>query len=546
MYKKLFLMFCMVAINYMANAQTTIRGTVKNHNGEPISYCSIGIRNSDTGAVSDENGNYTLTISDDLKEDIIFSAFGYQDEKKHKNELLKNSHLILEPESTVMETMVINLQKMKEKTIGQKKRPMLTFSKMFDKNVPTIEQGTIFKLYEKTKLKSYQFHIIPSSRYAQITLKLNIYEVKNNIPGKVLLDENIIFKTSATGWQKIDLSSYGLVFNNKNEIAVTMQLVDYKPLENEAFSFGISAKKSLAKNLLFRYQSQGNWERSEGIFISSLEIAYLKKNNDKEVLKDIEDEIVSAEDAQIKMLATYYQSKEQAAKTIYGKSKKGKYVDTGDATIYYESYGKGTPLLLLHGNNGNISDFYNQIPLLSKYFEVIAIDTRGQGRSTDMSTADYSYELFAADLLKVIESNGWKKVSIIGWSDGGNTGLIFNSQHPDRVNKLVTIGSNLEPSGVSEDLLAEFEKQLAEKKGNLRLVRLMLNHPHINSAQLASIQNEVLVIAGSEDVIKKEHTQLIHESIKDSDIEIIPDATHYIPFEQPEKLNNILLTFLLK
>ncbi len=246
------------------------------------------------------------------------------------------------------------------------------------------------------------------------------------------------------------------------------------------------------------------------------------------------------------MLATYYQSKEQAAKTIYGKSKKGKYVDIGDATIYYESYGKGTPLLLLHGNNGNISDFYNQIPLLSKYFEVIAIDTRGQGRSTDMTSADYSYELFAADLLKVIESNGWKKVSIVGWSDGGNTGLIFNSQHPDRVHKLVTIGANLEPAGVNENLRAEFENQMEEKKGNLRLVKLMLNHPHIDSTQLASIHNDVLVIAGSEDVIKKDHTQLIHEFIKGSEMEIIPNATHYIPFEQPEVLNNLLLTFLLK
>lgn len=545
MYKKLFLMFCMVAISYMTNSQTTINGTVKNHNGEPITYCSIGIRNSDIGAVSDENGNYTVVIPDDLNEDIIFSAFGYQDEKKNKNELIKNSHLILESESTVMETMVINLQNMKEKTIGQKTRPMLTFSKMFDKNVPTIEQGNIFNLYEKTKLKSYRFHIIPSSRYAQITLKLNIYEVKNNIPGKVLLDENIIFKTSATGWQTIDLSSYGLVFTNRNEIAVTMQLVDYKPMENDVFSFGISAKKSLSKNLLFRYQSQGSWERTEGVFIANLEVAYLKKNNDMEI-NDMGNEVVDTEDARINMLSTYYQSKEQASKTIYGKNKKGKYVDTGDAKIYYESYGKGTPLLLLHGNNGDISDFYNQIPLLSKYFEVIAIDTRGQGRSTDMTTTDYSYELFAADLLKVIQSNGWKKVSIIGWSDGGNTGLIFNSQHPDMVNKLVTIGANLDPSGVTENLLNEFEIQLSEKKGNLRLVKLMLNHPHINSAQLDSIHNEVLVIAGSEDVIKKEHTQLIHQSIKGSEIKIIPNATHYIPFEQPKQLNDLLLTFLLK
>ncbi|RZL04540.1 MAG: alpha/beta hydrolase, partial [Pedobacter sp.] len=144
-------------------------------------------------------------------------------------------------------------------------------------------------------------------------------------------------------------------------------------------------------------------------------------------------------DTDTQSLISYYKNKESADKTNYGKDKNGKFVDIVDAKIYYECYGKGDPLILLHGNNGSISDFYKLIPELSKHYTVIAIDTRGQGKSTDLTTSDYTYELFANDLLQVINTLNLGKINILGWSDGGNTGLIFNAAHPEKVNKLITI-----------------------------------------------------------------------------------------------------------
>jgi hypothetical protein len=118
---------------------------------------------------------------------------------------------------------------------------------MFDQNVPTIEQGNIFAVYQKTRPVSYNFYIIPSSKFEQITMKLNIYSVKNNEPDRSLLQENIIYKTSTTGWQKIDLSEYKLSFNNLDKIAVTLQLVDHKALPDIDFVFGVSAKSRFQK-----------------------------------------------------------------------------------------------------------------------------------------------------------------------------------------------------------------------------------------------------------------------------------------------------------
>ncbi|KQB98821.1 alpha/beta fold hydrolase [Pedobacter sp. Hv1] len=528
-------------------AQTTFEGSVKNKDNDFIPYCSIGIKNTKIGTITNEKGAYKFLIPDSLKDkEIVFSSVGYFDKIVSANELKRNSHIILDDKATALQEVVISAKKLKEKIIGQKSRPFLTFSKMFDKNVPTIEQGNIFEIYQKTRLESYNFYIIPSSKYAQITLKLNIYSLKNDRPDKSLLKENIIYKTSSIGWQNINLSNYKLLFNGLDQIAITLQLVEYKPLADTEFVFGVSAKKTLSKNLLFRYQSQGNWEAYEGSFISNINISYSKDPGEKEIVEAKEAE--AQNDPNTKTFVEVYKNREKAQKTMYGKNKEGKYMELQDAKIYYETYGKGEPLILLHGNNGSIADFYQQIPFFSKYYRVIAIDTRGQGRSTDLSTNEYSYQQFAADLFKLTQHLKLDKINILGWSDGGNTGLIFNAEHPELVNKLITIGANLNPNGVEEDLINTFKQQLsANTTGtNQRLIRLMLNQPNITTEQLNHINNPVLVMAGNNDVIKEAHTKSIQAAIRNATLQIIPNASHYVPFEQPEKLNELVLKFLGK
>ena len=530
-----------VTICTILQAQIKLKGSVKDSNNLPISYCSIGIKNSEVGAITDENGNFSIEIPGNLsKSHLIFDASGYDEISKSIEEIQQNSIIILNEKSISLTEVTLKTEKMKEKIIGQKTRPMLTFSKMFNQNVPTIEQGNIFEIYPNTKLNAFNFHIIPSSKYEEITLKVNIYVVKNGLPTESLLDENIIYKTSTTGWQKIDLTPYKFRFKNVDKIAVTLQLVDYKKLAQEDFVFGVSAKKSLAKDLLFRYQSQGNWEASAGVFIANLDILYSK---DKLTINEEKPEEI---DTKTQELISYYQHKEDAKKSIYGKNKTGKYIDVNDAKIYYEEYGQGEPLIFLHGNNGSIEDFYQQIPFFAKQYRVIAIDTRGQGKSTDLTNTPYTYEAFANDLLQVVQKLNLKKVNLIGWSDGGNTALIFNAQHPVLINKIVTIGAVLNHNGVSEELIENL-KNLASNPSentNSRLIQLMLNEPNITKAELSKIQNPVLVIAGEKDEVKESHTKEIQQNISKGELLIIPNSTHYVPFEQPKTLNDAILKFL--
>lgn len=520
-----------------------ISGKVTDESNQAISYCSISLENINTSTITDINGNYSIDIPENAKKSdyIIFESNGYDDKKVTVQQITTDAHIKLGKKVNIIPEVSITGKKTKNEALGNTKRPMLTFSKMFDKNVPTIEQGQIFDIYKWTKLNNYNFFIIPSSKFKEITLKLNIYSVKDNLPQQSLLYENIIFKTNTTGWQTIDLQKYKLIYTDLDQLAITLQLVESVPQDNADFVFGISAKKTLSNDLLFRYQSQGKWEASKGSFISNININYMKDKNEN-TPKNISQTDNNTED---QSLIDYYKNKEKAGKTVYGKNKSGKYIDLKNAKIYYEEYGSGEPLVLLHGNNGSISDFYNQIPDLAKQFKVIVLDTRGQGRSTDLSTEDYTYEKFSDDLLAVTKELNINKFNIVGWSDGGITGLLFTINHPDLVNKLIVVGANLNPEGIETKTLDIFKKQLEIKDvPNQRLIKLMVQQPHIETNQLKTIKNPVLVIAGSNDVIKEEHTKLINSSIPNSQLLIVPDSSHYVPFEKPDLLNKSIIKFL--
>src|SRR6476619_3413895 len=75
----------------------------------------------------------------------------------------------------------------------------------------------------------------------------------------------------------------------------------------------------------------------------------------------------------------------------------GKFYEVRGFKMYCEQYGKGQPLLIIHGNGGSIKDFVNQIPYFSAKFRVIVADSRAQGKSKDLAHDSLSYEMMADD-----------------------------------------------------------------------------------------------------------------------------------------------------
>jgi pimeloyl-ACP methyl ester carboxylesterase len=228
-------------------------------------------------------------------------------------------------------------------------------------------------------------------------------------------------------------------------------------------------------------------------------------------------------------------------------------VKVKDAELYYETYGKGDPLLLLHGNSQSISVFKKQIKTFAKTYKVIAVDTRGQGKSTDASTGPLSYDLYADDMKILLDSLNISKTNILGWSDGGNTGLIMAAKYPTYINKLAVTGACTNPNeAVSTSTLEEVSKAIeslktrqdVKSKYQVRLFTMLLTEPHITALDLKNIKAPVLVMAGEKDMILEKHTKFIAANIPKSQLFIFKGASHYVPVEKVSEFNTEVLTFL--
>ena len=237
------------------------------------------------------------------------------------------------------------------------------------------------------------------------------------------------------------------------------------------------------------------------------------------------------------------------------------YAPVNNIQLYYAIYGKGKPLILLHGGLGNMENFGNQIPAFANDFEVIAVDSRGHGRST-RSSQPYSYGVMASDVLALMDYLNVPKASIVGWSDGAIIGLDIAIHHPERVDKLVAFAANFVVSGLREELrhngtfnqyfelaqqdykrLSSTPDQYMEFVAAIR--EMWRTQPQYSPEQLASIQSPTLVIDGEYDeVIKRSHTEEMSHRIPNSKLAILPGVSHFAMFQNPDEFNKVVLEFL--
>jgi pimeloyl-ACP methyl ester carboxylesterase len=150
---------------------------------------------------------------------------------------------------------------------------------------------------------------------------------------------------------------------------------------------------------------------------------------------------ISAQD--LKHLRSFMQSGPSPADaTPYGNNPKaGHYLNTGNAKIYYEVYGKGKPFVILHGGVfGSTYEMGRFIDSLLKNYQVIAISTRGHGRS-EMGTTEPTYEQKAEDVNAILNTVSNDSAVVLGFSDGAYTGYYFAALYPQKVNKLIAIGA---------------------------------------------------------------------------------------------------------
>ncbi|MEO6719213.1 MAG: alpha/beta hydrolase [Ferruginibacter sp.] len=241
---------------------------------------------------------------------------------------------------------------------------------------------------------------------------------------------------------------------------------------------------------------------------------------------------------------------------MYGNSKTGRYLNTRGFKMYYEIYGKGKPLLIIHGNGGSIKDFSNQIPYFAREYKVILADSRAQGKSIDTGYS-LNYEMMADDLNALLDELHLDSCYVIGWSDGGINGLLLAIRHPEKVKKLAVTGANLWPDSTAVDpslyrwLAAAVDSlskvnQTPEIKNQYKLMAMMTKEPNITVEQLNTIKCPTLVIGGDHDALLPKHTLLIAEAIPQSYLWIIPNSGHSTPVNYAKQFNETINDFFKK
>lgn len=232
----------------------------------------------------------------------------------------------------------------------------------------------------------------------------------------------------------------------------------------------------------------------------------------------------------------------------------GQYFTHDGVKLYYEVYGSGEPLLMVHGNGGDIFTLSAQIDYFRKNYKVIAMDSRDQGRSSD-SPDKITYEKMTDDLNALLEHLNTGPVLVLGWSDGGIEALLLAIRHPDKVKKVAAMAANLSPGpdAIAPEVIAMVQGMLAsvpaeerntpQGKRDIKVTQMMLDEPHIALTALEAIKVPTLILAADHDLIRDEHTLEIYHHIPNSQLAIFPNATHMVPYDDPARFNAVVERF---
>lgn len=240
----------------------------------------------------------------------------------------------------------------------------------------------------------------------------------------------------------------------------------------------------------------------------------------------------------------------------YGENaERGRFLNVNGISLYLEDYGAGQTVLQIHGNNQSIASMARQLDALSQHYRVIAVDSRGHGKS-GIGVEPLTYEQMADDFNVVLDQLNLKSVYVLGVSDGGIIGLLLAIKYPDKVAKLAIMGASLNPSGAYDWAMvgATREREKIDSmisKGDTsrrwiqarQLLDLLIYQPNITPADLGRISAPTLVMAGDRDIIRIEHTVQIFQNISNSHLAIFPGSTHFVPNSNSQLFNATVLSF---
>jgi pimeloyl-ACP methyl ester carboxylesterase len=236
------------------------------------------------------------------------------------------------------------------------------------------------------------------------------------------------------------------------------------------------------------------------------------------------------------------------------------YAPVNGVKIWYATFGRGEPVILLHGGLANANYWGNQVRALEARYRVIVMDSRGHGRST-RNDQPYGYDLMAGDVVALMDFLKIKKAAIVGWSDGAILGLDIALTHPERVSKLFAFAANSDPSGVADiaqspvfnAFIARAEKEyetLSPTPGEYQaflaqITKMWETQPNWTAADLQRIAVPTWIVdADHDEAIKRENTEFMAAQIPNAGLLLQPEVSHFSFIQDPDQFTADVLHFL--
>jgi pimeloyl-ACP methyl ester carboxylesterase len=227
--------------------------------------------------------------------------------------------------------------------------------------------------------------------------------------------------------------------------------------------------------------------------------------------------------------------------------------------IWYATFGRGEPVIMLHGGLANSDYWGRQVAVLAQRYQVIVMDSRGHGRST-RDQRPFGYDLMASDVLALMDRLKIRKAAIVGWSDGAIIGLDIAIRHPERLNALFAFAANSNPSGVKDvsksPVFSAFIARAAHEYETLsstpheyksflaQITKMWATQPFFD-AELGAIKAPTVIVdADHDEAIKRDNTLFMADRIPNATLLLLPGTSHFSFLQDPDQFNFAVLHFL--
>lgn len=263
------------------------------------------------------------------------------------------------------------------------------------------------------------------------------------------------------------------------------------------------------------------------------------------------------------------------------------FVEIQNIKIYYETYGEGTPMILIHGHGESTYIWRHMMAILAKKYSVYALDLKGFGNSDKPLDGDYSIKSMSTLIINFMDKLQIQKAILVCHSFAGKIGIFTIVKHPKRILGLVLLGCAIGEFKIWESFKIMQNKNIGEKiinSYNEKNVRLILERLHDKTYEISdkdieenikikgniarinafleyfidfmkednyfkyldNIDIPTLIIWGLNDnFISVEHGEMISKKIKNSKLETLENCGHSISEDQPKRVSELIIEYFI-